>query len=220
MLSEWSVECSADDPVLWCRGLIRRTARQSRFIDLREIRTISIIYLKPNSYPPLMHALRALNPLDRRSSRRSAMRWRSTVRSLTALRVNLDVSADEARPDSAATSISCGAERSLFASFHLQEQMLHRLNPARYSFGACLRDARLHSSPRDGRTLQAAGGLRDEPVCQSCRHDAQSAEANWASALDALWRCFAAKTLPCLKVPKISPRGLKRVLKKVRLLRA
>ena len=62
MLSEWSAECSADDPVLvvpWSDPSDPFGDR--RFIDLRE-NPYDLDHLpEAEHYPPLMHALRALN---------------------------------------------------------------------------------------------------------------------------------------------------------------
>ena len=60
MVSEWSVECSADDPVLvvpWSDP----SNPDRHFIDLRE-NPYDLDHLpEAEQYPPLMHALRALN---------------------------------------------------------------------------------------------------------------------------------------------------------------
>ena len=62
MLSEWSAECSADDPVLvvpWSDPTDSTGNR--RFIDLRE-NPYDLDHLpEAEQFPPLMHALRALN---------------------------------------------------------------------------------------------------------------------------------------------------------------
>src|SRR5258707_14120934 len=62
MLSEWSVECSADDPVLVVpRSDPSDWTGKRRFIDLRE-NPYDLDHLpEAEQYPPLMHALRALN---------------------------------------------------------------------------------------------------------------------------------------------------------------
>ena len=62
MLSEWSAESSADDPVLvvpWADP--SDSTGNRRFIDLRE-NPYDLDHLpEAELYPPLMHALRALN---------------------------------------------------------------------------------------------------------------------------------------------------------------
>jgi len=62
MLSEWSAECSADDPVVvvpWSDP--SDSTGNRRFIDLRE-NPYDLDHLpEAEQYPPLMHALRALN---------------------------------------------------------------------------------------------------------------------------------------------------------------
>ena len=62
MLSEWSAECSADDPVVvvpWSDP--SDSTGNRRFIDLRE-NPYDLDHLpEAERYPPIMHALRALN---------------------------------------------------------------------------------------------------------------------------------------------------------------
>jgi hypothetical protein len=129
MLSEWSVECSADDPVLvvpWSDP--SDSTGNRRFIDLRE------------------------NPYD------------------------LDhlPEAEHYR------------ERSIFASFHLQEQMLHRLTrhaaPLEHPYAlldCIIRPAMVDlTGPQEGFAVSL--------YVKAAGHDVPSAEANWASALDAV----------------------------------
>ena len=104
MLSEWSVECSADDPVLvvpWSDP--SDSTGNRRFIDLRE-NPYDLDHLpEAEHYPPLMHALRALNAARSPVFTAKCDAWPLDAEELDELRVNLDISADE----------SCGRIRQL-----------------------------------------------------------------------------------------------------------
>src|ERR1700746_1275062 len=132
MLSEWSVECSADDPVLvvpWSDP--SDSTGNRRFIDLRE-NPYDLDHLpEAEHYPPLMHALRALNaprsPVFTAKSDAWPLDQDVDHDELNALRINLSVEPEEAAAGFASYIDVLWRERSLFASFHLQEQLLRRL---------------------------------------------------------------------------------------------
>lgn len=187
MLSEWSVECSADDPVLvvpWSDP--SDSTGNRRFIDLRE-NPYDLDHLpEAERYPPLMHALRALNAPRSPVFTAKCDAWRLEEDELNVLRVNLDLNADEAAAGFASYIDILWRERSLFASFHLQEQMLHRLTrhaaPLEHPYAmldCILRPAMVDlTGPQEGFALSL--------YVKAVGHDAPSAEANWASALDAV----------------------------------
>jgi len=112
---------------LWCRGLIRRTARAIEDSSTCAENPYDLDHLpEARTVSSLMHALRALNALDRR--------LHGEVRcmpldgeELDALRVNLDAQRRRGTAGFGSYIDILWRERSLFASFHLQEQMLHRL---------------------------------------------------------------------------------------------
>jgi hypothetical protein len=196
MLSEWSVECSADDPVLvvpWSDPLDKTGNR--RFIDLRE-NPYDLDHLpEAEQFPPLMHALRALNAARSPVFTAKCDAWPLDAEEIDALRVNLAVGADEA-PNGFCSYIDIlWRERTLFASFHLQEQMLHRLTrhtvPLEhpYSMLDCiLRPAMVDlAGPQEGFAVSL--------YVKAVGHDAQAAEANWASALDAVVALLRSKDL-------------------------
>jgi hypothetical protein len=187
MLSEWSVECSADDPVLvvpWSDPSDKTGNR--RFVDLRE-NPYDLDHLpEAEQYPPLMHALRALNAARSPVFTAKCDAWPLDGQELDALRMNLDVSADEA-PDGFGSYIDIlWRERSFFASFHLQEQMLHRLTrlaaPLEHSYAmldCILRPAMVDLvGPQEGFAMSL--------YVKAVGHNEQAAEENWASALDAV----------------------------------
>jgi len=188
MLSEWSAECSADDPVLvvpWSDPSDRTGNR--RFIDLRE-NPYDLDHLpEAEQFPPLMHALRALNAARSPVFTAKCDAWPLDAEELDALRTHLDASADEAPAGFGSYIDILWRERSLFASFHLQEQMLRRLT--RLAAPLEHPNAMLECTIRPA-MVDLAGppqeGFAVSLYVKAVGHDALSAEANWASALDAV----------------------------------
>jgi hypothetical protein len=187
MLSEWSVECSADDPVLvvpWSDP--SDSTGNRRFIDLRE-NPYDLDHLpEAEHYPPLMHALRALNAARSPVFTAKCDAWPLDAEELNGLRVNLDVLAEEATAGFGSYIDILWRERSIFASFHLQEQMLHRLTrhaaPLEHPYAlldCIIRPAMVDlTGPQEGFAVSL--------YVKAAGHDVPSAEANWASALDAV----------------------------------
>jgi hypothetical protein len=196
MLSEWSAECSADDPVVvvpWSDP--SDTTGNRRFIDLRE-NPYDLDHLpEAERFPPLMHALRALNAARSPVFTAKCDAWPLDPSELDALRLNLDVLADEATTGFGSYIDILWRDRSLFASFHLQEQMLHRLTrhatPLEHSYAmldCILRPAMVDlAGPQEGFAISM--------YVKAVGHDAPSAEANWASALDAVVAVLRSKDL-------------------------
>jgi hypothetical protein len=196
MLSEWSVECSADDPVLvvpWSDPSDHTGNR--RFIDLRE-NPYDLDHLpEAEHYPPLMHALRALNAPRSAVFTAKCDAWPLDAEELDALRADLDISTEEAPAGFGSYIDILWRERSLFASFHLQEQMLHRL--ARHAapleqpyamLDCILRPAMIDlTGPQEGFAVSL--------YIKALGHDTQSAMENWASALDAAVAVLRSKDL-------------------------
>ena len=150
MLSEWSAECSADDPVLvvpWSDP----SDPSRRFIDLRE-NPYDLDHLpEAEHYPPLMHALRALNASRSPVFTAKSDAWPLDPDELDALRIHLSIQVEEAPAGFASYIDLLSRERSLFASFHLQEQLLRPTHPLRRVTGSPLRHARLHHPSCDDR---------------------------------------------------------------------
>jgi hypothetical protein len=196
MLSEWSVECSADDPVLvvpWSDPSDDTGNR--RFIDLRE-NPYDLDHLpEAEHYPPLMHALRALNAARSPVFTAKCDAWSLDTEELDALRVNLDISAEEAPAGFGSYIDILWRERSLFASFHLQEQMLHRLirhaTPLEHPYAmldCILRPAMVDlTGPQEGFAVSL--------YTKALGHDAQTAGEHWAAALDAVVALLRSKDL-------------------------
>jgi hypothetical protein len=124
MLAEWSAECSADDPVLvvpWSSEV------GAGFIDLRvnpyDLESVP----EAEQHPPLMQALRALNAARSPVFSAKCDAWALDPDELESLRMNLDVAAAETPAGFASYIDLLFRERTIFTSFHQQEQMLHRL---------------------------------------------------------------------------------------------
>ena len=196
MLAEWSVECSADDPVLvvpWSDP--SDSTGNRRFIDLRE-NPYDLDHLpEAEHHPPLMHALRALNATRSAVFTAKCDAWPLDAEELDALRVDLNVSADEAPAGFGSYIDILWRERSLFASFHLQEQMLHRLTrhaaPLEHPYAmldCILRPAMVDlTGPQEGFAVSL--------YIKALGHDAKAASENWASALDAAVALLRSKDL-------------------------
>jgi hypothetical protein len=196
MLVEWSVESSADDPVLvipWDDPADPTGNR--RFIDLRED-PYELDHLEEAAqYPALMHALRALNATRSPVFTAKCDAWPLDAEELEHLRVNLDHTADEAPVGFASYIDILWRERSVFASFHQQEQLLHRLTRHSapldhpYAMVDCvIRPALVDlTGPQEGFAVSL--------YVKALGHDQQAAEENWASALDAVVALLRSKDL-------------------------
>jgi hypothetical protein len=203
MLAEWSVEASADDPVLvipWSDP--SDPSGNRRFIDLRE-NPYDLDHLpEAELHPPLMHALRSLNaprsPVFTAKCDAWPLHPKPDAEELEALRLNLDIF-DDASHDASHGFVSyidiLWRERSIFTSFHQHEQLLHRLTrhaaPLNHPYAmldCVLRPALVDlTGPQEGFALSL--------YIKSLGHDPQSAEDNWASALDAIVSLVRSKDL-------------------------
>jgi hypothetical protein len=187
MLSEWSVECSADDPVLvvpWSDPADSTGNR--KFVDLRE-NPYDLDHLpEAEHYPPLMHALRALNAARSPVFTAKCDAWSLDAEELEALRINLDIPAEEGPAGFGSYIDLLWRERSLFASFHLQEQMLHRLtrHAASLEYPSAMLDCVIRPAMIDLTGPQE--GFAVSLYVKAVGHDAQTAQENWASALQAV----------------------------------
>jgi hypothetical protein len=187
MLSEWSVECSADDPVLvvpWSDPADPSGNR--RFIDLRE-NPYDLDHLpEAEHYPPLMHALRALNATRSPLFTAKCDAWPLEGEELDALQLNLDVLVDDTAAGFGSYIDILWRERSLFTSFHQQEQLLHRLTrrAAALDHPAAMLDCVLRPALVDLTGPQE--GFAVSLYVKALGHDHQSAEENWASALESI----------------------------------
>jgi len=196
MLSEWSAECSADDSVLvvpWSDP--SDSTGNRRFIDLRE-NPYDLDHLpEAEHYPPLMHALRALNAARSPVFTAKCDAWPLDAEELDSLRMNLDIGSDEAPVGFGSYIDILWRERSLFTSFHLQEQMLHRLtrHAAQLEHPYAMLDCIIRPAMVDLTGPQE--GFAVSLYVKAIGHNAQAAEENWASALEAVVALLRSKDL-------------------------
>ncbi len=185
MLSEWSVECSADDPVLvvpWSDP----SDPTRHFIDLREDPYELDHLTEAEQHPPLMHALRALNAPRSPVFTAKCDAWPLDEDELENLQVDLDAMPEDTTAGFGSYIDILWRERSLFVSFHQQEQMLHRLtrraaplDHPNAMLDCILRPALVDlTGPQEGFALSL--------YVKALGHDPESAEENWAAALEAV----------------------------------
>ncbi len=133
MVSDWSVECSAEDPVLvvpWSST----GDQELHFVDLRENPYDLDQISEAEQYPPLMQALRALNAPRSPVFTAKCDAWVLDSEELGELAMELDVpdlgaeQSDQPEMTGFASYIDLiWRDRTIFASFHQSEQLLHRL---------------------------------------------------------------------------------------------
>lgn len=133
MLAEWSVECQAEDPVLivpWSSldsNNIQDAAPELRFVDLRANPYDLDHIPEAEQHPALLHALRALNAARSPVFTAKCDVWPMDPDEIETVRLNLDLSAEEALHGYASYIDLLWTDRSIFTSFHRTEQLLHRL---------------------------------------------------------------------------------------------
>jgi hypothetical protein len=131
MLAEWSAECAADDPVLvvpWTSASDPAAASCSpRFVDLRDNPYDLDQIPEAEQHPALLQALRSLNATRSPVFTAKCDAWVTDEQELQTMRLNLDVAAADSTHGFASYLDLVWRERSLFVSFHLQEQRLDRL---------------------------------------------------------------------------------------------
>ena len=194
MVADWSVECSAEDPVLvvpWKheeeRGSEARSG--SDFVDLRENPYDLDQIPEADQHPPLMQALRALNAPRSAVFTVKCDAWPLDSKELAELRERLDV--PEGGYDAGAAGFASyidlvWRDRSIFASFHQGEQLLHRI--ARLAapidqplamLDSVLRPALLDlTGPQEGFAISL--------YIKALAPDAFTARQTWGSALEAV----------------------------------
>ena len=125
MLAEWSAECAADDPVLvvpW-----KDPDGKMAFVDLRAGPRDFDAVAEADQHPPLMQALRALNATRSPVFTAKCDAWPLDSEELRHLQLNLDAHPADTPAGFASYLDLVWRERSLFSSFHRQEQVLRRL---------------------------------------------------------------------------------------------
>ena len=184
MLAEWSVECSAEDPVLvvpW-----NDPDGSAAFVDLRANPCGFDSIPEAEQYPPLMQALRALNAARSPVFTAKCDAWPMDGEERNNLQVNLDIAPAQAPAGFAGYIDLVWRERSLFTSFPRHEQLLRRLtrraapldHPAA-ALDCVLRPALVDlDGPREGYALSL--------YVKALGADRQTAFEEWGAALDAV----------------------------------
>ncbi len=209
MLAEWSVECAPEDPVLvvpWSEdnseipssGLHNHSSGSAstlRFIDLRE-NPYDLDHLpEAEQFPPLMHALRALNAARSPVFTAKCDAWTLDSEELEHLRLNLNFPPEDT-PNGFASYIDILLrERSLFASFHQNEQYLHRLTRRAESLDhpyaqldCIIRPALVDlTGPQEGFAITL--------YIKALGPDAPTAYQNWAAGLESVVALIRSKEM-------------------------
>jgi hypothetical protein len=184
MLAEWSVECSADDPILvvpW-----KDPDGNAAFVDLRANPYDFDAVPEAEQHPPLMQALRALNAPRSPVFTAKCDAWPLNADELTHLQLNLDADpADALAGFGSYIDLIC-RDRSLFTSFHQHEQLLRRLArlAAPLDLPAAALDCVLRPAfvdlegPQEGYALSI--------YVKAFAPDQQTATEQWSNALDAV----------------------------------
>ncbi|WP_213804787.1 hypothetical protein [Granulicella sp. dw_53] len=209
MLAEWSVECAPDDPVLvvpWSSeqpsekpSATPTAASAPHFIDLRE-NPYDLDHLpEAEQFPPLMHALRALNASRSPVFTAKCDAWPLTPEELSQLRTDLDLDlylAPDETPSGFGSYIDLLLrDRSLFASFHQNEQLLHRLSrrAAPLDHPHAMLDCIIRPAMVDLTGPQE--GFAVTLYVKALGPNPQGASDHWAGALDAVVALLRGKDL-------------------------
>lgn len=198
MVADWSIECSADDPVLvvpWFAAEAGVTADPGLgdFIDLRENPYDLDLIPEAELYPPLMQALRALNAPRSAVFTAKCDAWVLNEEELEQLRHHLDIIDDAHEDGSTDTSAGFASyidliwrDRTIFASFHQSEQLLHRL--ARIAGSIDQRSAMLDCVLRPA-LIDLTGpqeGFAITLYIKALGPDLFTAKQEWSAALEAM----------------------------------
>jgi len=136
MVSDWSVECSAEDPVLVVPWSTNSDPAAPHFVDLRENPYDLDQISEAEQTPPLMQALRALNVPRSPVFTAKCDAWVLDPEELGELAVELELDVHDLGGEHAEQPEMTGfasyidlvwRDRTIFASFHQSEQLLHRL---------------------------------------------------------------------------------------------
>ncbi len=184
MQAEWSIECSAEAPVLvvpWPAD-----ASAAPFVDLRQHPDDGDQIPEAEAHPPLMQALHALNAAHSPVFTVKCDAWPLGEEELESLQLNLDLLPEEAPAGFASYIDLLWTERSFFASMHRQQQLQQRI--VRYAEAIDQPMAALELVLRPA-MVDLAGpqeGFATTLYVKALGGDEREAEQNWASALKAV----------------------------------
>jgi hypothetical protein len=194
MLVEWSAECSSEDPVLvvpWSDP-----AGKLHFVDLRENPYDLDHIPEAELHPPLMQALRALNANRSPVFTAKCDAWMMDADEVGAAQQNLGQESDHGF-----TSYIdlVWRERTLFVSFHQQEQRLQRLarllDPLDHPFATVdcvLRPALVDLTGPQSRTQE---GFAVSLYVKALGSDPAHAYEHWTRGLEAVVTILRGKEL-------------------------
>jgi hypothetical protein len=193
MLAEWSVECSAEDPVLvvpW-----HDPAGDAAFVDLRANPYDLDAIPEAEQHPPLLHALRALNAQRSPVFTAKCDAWALDAEELAQLQLHIDVPPPDASAGFASYIDLVWRERAVFTSFHQQEQAVQRLvrNATAVDLPLAALDCVLRPALVD--LDVAREGYAVSLYVKALGADPQSAQANWAAGLEAMVALLRGKDL-------------------------
>ena len=187
MVAEWSAECSAEDPILvvpW-----QDPDGTATFVDLRLHPYDFDRLSEAEQHPPLMQALRALNAARSPVFTAKCDAWALDAAETESLCIDLD----ETLTSPTHTVAAFGSyidliwrDRATFASFHQQEQQLHRL--ARLAAAVDHPEAALECIIRPA-FVDLTGpqeGFSVSLYVKAIGFDAEAAAQSWSSALEAV----------------------------------
>jgi predicted transcriptional regulator len=198
MFADWSVECSAEDPVLvvpW--SSMNEGQAGLHFVDLRENPYDLDQISEAEQYPPLMQALRALNAPRSPVFTAKCDAWSLDADEIGELVHELDLAelADHSQDDLGALATPAGfasyidlvwRDRTVFASFHQSEQLLHRLTRLAEPLDhpSAMLDCVLRPALVDFTGAQQ--GYSITLYVKALGPDLDSARESWSSALEAV----------------------------------
>jgi hypothetical protein len=191
MLSEWSAECAADDPVLvvpWTAG-----PGMGEFVDLRENPYDLDHIPEAEQHPPLLQALRALNAPRSPVFSAKCDAWTLEGDELEGLRLSLEAPAEQGAHGFASYIDLIWRERALFVSFHQQEQRLTRLTRQTDSFDAPYAALECVLRPALVDLTGPQEGFAFSLYVKALGTDAAHAYENWARALEAVTTLLRSK---------------------------
>ncbi len=200
MLFDWSAECAADDPVLVVPWSMPAGSSEhlgaSRFIDLREDSYAVEEIPEAELYPPLLNALRALNaPRSPIFTAKCDAFPIDASDDLQTHRLELDLTAEDARSGFGSYIDLLWRDRTIFGSFHQYEHIVHRLArraaPLDHPFAlldCVIRPAFLElAGPQEGFALTL--------YVKAVGPDSHSALENWGAALESAVSILRSKDL-------------------------
>jgi hypothetical protein len=196
MVADWSVECSAEDPVLvvpWSAN--EGDSTQPHFIDLRENPYDLDQISEAEQHPPLMQALRALNVPRSPVFTAKCDTWELDPEELDELAERLDYETAEPLAGFASYIDLVWRDRTIFASFHQSEQLLHRLTrlAAPLDHSAAMLDCVLRpalvdfTGPQEGYSITL--------YIKALGPDLETARETWSAALQAVVALLRSKDI-------------------------